>query len=211
MHIATRLSKEVELGANRRDTEDLDVVTSDGGHETRNLRTSQSLLEFDVSYPISRRTHPRLLEILSCFKATRGGHHSFDFRDWLDYQATDEVFATGDGITTEFGLVKSYEFGGVIHSRRIQRPVSPIVLKKNGVVTVAGFTIDYDLGVVTFSAAPVAAVEGVSAADVWSWSGEFDVPLRFDGVLETRAPTIKTEKLGTVTLVEVRLKVSDFA
>lgn len=207
MHIKTRLSKQVELGANRRDTEDLGVQRSDGGHEVRELRASQSLLEFDVSYPISVRTHPRLLEVRDCFKATRGGHHSFDFRDWLDYQATDELFATGDGATTVFQLVKTYSFGGVDHERRIQRPVSPITLKKNGVVTATGFTVDYDLGVVTFSAAPV----GGGTPDVWSWSGEFDVPVRFDGVLETSAPRVRLEKVGTVPLLEVRLKPSDFA
>jgi uncharacterized protein (TIGR02217 family) len=207
MHITTRLSKQVELGANRRDTEDLLVQTSDGGHEVRELRASQSLLEFEVSYPISTRVHPRLLEIRDCFKATRGGAHSFDFRDWLDYQATDEVFATGDGATLIFQLVKSYAFGGVTHTRRIQRPVSPITLKKNGVVTASGFTVDYDLGLVTFGVAPLGGV----TPDEWSWSGEFDVPVRFDGALETRAPNIRLEKVGTVPLLEVRLKASDFA
>lgn len=210
MHISTRLSKQVELGASRRDNEDLEIIATDGGHEHRNIRTSASRLEFDVAYPISQRAHSRLLEILNCFKATRGGAHSFDFRDWLDYQATDQLFAVGDGTTTVFQLVKNYTFGGETHSRRIQRVVAPITLKKNGVVTAAGFTVDYDLGLVTFAAAPSAGDE-VTPADEWSWSGEFDVPVRFDGSLETRAPTIHLEKVGSVTLVEVRLRTSDFA
>lgn len=205
-HITTRLSKAVELGATRRDVDEVEVVRTDGGRESRNSRWSQSLLEFDVGYPISRRDHARLTEVLHCFKATRGGLHSFDFRDWLDFQALDEEFATGDGATTVFGLTKTYSFGTASHVRRVQRPVSPITLKKNGVATAIGFTVDYELGTVTFAAAPL----GGGTPDVWSWSGEFDVPVRFNGPLESSAPTIQLEKTGSIPLIEVRLKAGDF-
>lgn len=207
-HIDFRLSREVELGASRRDNEDLEIIQLESGHERINLLTAASRLEFDISYPISTRTHPRLLELMHAFKATRGGWLSFDFRDWLDNQVTDEPFVVGDGATTVFPLIKGYDFGTASYARPIQRPVSgTVTLKKNGVATATGFTVDYDLGLVTFAAAPI----GGGTPDLWSWSGEFNVPVRFDGVLETRAPTIRLEKVGTITLVEKRLKAADFA
>ena len=49
--IDQRLPTQVEVNAVKRDDEDIEIVTTDGGHEVRNARSSQSLREFDISFP----------------------------------------------------------------------------------------------------------------------------------------------------------------
>lgn len=207
MHIETRLTDEVEIGARRRDTdnEDLEVITTDGGHEARNVRTAQSLLEFDLTFPTSMRDHSRYLEVRDCYKATRGGLHSFDFKDWADNTAVDEPLGNGiaDGESLIFPLSKLYGFGNVGHLRRIQRPINPIVIKSNGIVLSGDFTVDYDLGLVLFDEHPAQGA-------LLTWSGDFNVAVRFASALETSAPAGHLEHIEGVLLREVRLKAADF-
>lgn len=197
-HLATRLTEHVELGAVRRDVDDLEVVRTDGGSEVRNTRWSQSLLAFDVSFPTATRDDPVFLEVRNAYRATRAGLHSFKFRDWTEYQAVDEVFGECDGATTVFPLVKRYTFGAETHERRIFNPVSPVSFKVNGAAFPAGYSVDYTTGIVTFTAPPAADA-------VLTWSGEFDVPVRFDGELTSTGVATHLEHHETITLLEVRL------
>lgn len=192
-----QLPRQVELGAVRRDVEDIDIVTTDGGWEVRNARASQSLREFDVSFPTSRRNAAVFLAVVALYKAARGLLHSFRFRDWADYQLTAEPIGTGDGATTAFQITQSWTVDGETVSRDITRPVSAMQVYKNGVLQGSGYAIDYDTGVLTFSVAPAIGV-------VVSVTGEFDIPVRFDGPLATMAPTGDLEHIETITLKEVR-------
>lgn len=208
MHINGRLPLNVELGAVRRERMNLDVAQQDGGYEKRNRLWSQFLGEYDVTYPIAKRNGPAnasFATVKAAFRATGGGEHSFDFQDWADHTATDETFGIGDGTQTIFPLVKLYTWLGETHERRIYRPVSAITIEKEGVaVDPADFTVDYELGIVTFDVA-------VPVGEEVTWSGEFNVPVRFDKVLQSAAVTIQNEKYDTFTLIEVRLREADFA
>ncbi len=197
-HIATRLSDHVELGATRRDNDDLEVVRTDGGNEVRNTRWSQPLLSFDISFPPSTRDDAVFLEVRRAYRATRAGLHSFDFQDWSDYTATDAEFGIGDGVTTVFPLYINYTFGTETFSRRIYRPVSAIALKVDGVSFPAGYSVNYTTGIVTFTVAP-------ALDDILSWSGDFNIPVRFDGPLESTGIATHLEHHETITLQEVRL------
>lgn len=208
MHISTRLSDEVELGALWRAKMNLEVIESDSGHEDRSRRWSQFLREFEVSYPMANRAgspSDPLIEVYNAFFATGGGEDSFDFEDWRDKTATDEVFGIGDGADVTFSFVKTYTFGSASHTRRIYRPVSgTVTIDADGVlVNAADYTVDYELGTVTFDAAPLNAVE-------LTWSGSFYVPVRFDSQIQSTAPTTEHEKYDTFTLFEVRLRAEDF-
>lgn len=197
-HLNERLPVEVEINAMRIDTdfEDVEIARSDGGRETSNIRTSQSPLRFEISYPHSQQD-AIYLAVKAAYKASRGGH-SFDFQDHSEYQATDEQFGTGDGATTVFNLYKSYTFGGVIYSRRIYRPVSPISLKVDGVAFPAGYSVNYTTGIVTFSSAP-------ALDEILTWSGDFNVPVRFDSTFNTALPAPHLVHPETMILKEVPL------
>lgn len=212
MHISARLSKQIELGAVGRDTMELIITRSDGGFEDINRPWDQYLCEYEITYPLRGRTDALFLEVRNAFRATGGGEHSFDFWDWRDYQAEDEGFGEGDGADTTFQLVKAYSFGSLTHTRRIQRPVTndadveeiTFEIQADGVpVAEADYTVS-SLGVVTFDVAPLNGV-------VLTWSGEFNVPVRFDKVIQSAAPTTDQEKFDSFLLVEKRLRAEDFA
>lgn len=198
MHINARLPTQVEIGAMRIDTdfEDTEVVTTDGGREVSNIRTAQSSLRFEISYPHSAQDAV-YLAVKNAYKASRGGN-SFDFQDHSEYLATDEEFGVGDGATTIFPLVKQYTFGANTYERRIYRPVSAISLKVDGVAFPAGYSVNYTLGIVTFTSAPA---DGA----ILSWSGEFNVPVRFDSTFNTAMPATHLVHVETMILKEVSL------
>lgn len=121
--------------------------------------------------------------ILAIWRAHRGSLSPFRFRDWSDYKATDELFGNGDGVKTSFQLVKTYDPsqillgtpGTLFYVRSITLPADALTIKVDGVVQSPG--IDYAIidnaGIASFSSAP-------SNGTVLTWSGEFDVPVRFD-------------------------------
>lgn len=208
MHIATRLSDEVELGAVRRDTMSLEVARGDSGFEDRVRLWAQFLREYEITYPLAERNgqpSEALQQVYNAFLATGGGELSFDFQDWRDHGVEDETFGVGDATETEFPLVKSYPFGTANHVRRIYRPVSAITIKVDDVaVSSDDYTVDYDLGIVTFDTAPANEA-------ILTWTGSFNVPVRFDPSIQSSAPTTVHEKFDTFTLYEVRLREEDFA
>lgn len=205
MHVGTRLSNHVENGAIRRDTMNLDVVRQDGGFEHRNRLWSQFLGEYEITYPLDvRETSAILAEVRAAFFATGGGEDSFDFEDWRDKTATDELFGIGDGAQVAFPLIKTYTFGSQSHERRIYRPVSAIAIEKEGVaVNPTDYDVDYDLGIVTFDTAP-------PNGDEVTWSGSFYVPVRFEPTLQSVGVNAVHEKYDTFNLIEVRLRSEDF-
>jgi uncharacterized protein (TIGR02217 family) len=206
MHVETRLSDEVENGAIRRDTMNLDIVRQDGGLEKRNRLWSQFLREYEISYPLDvRATSAVLAEVYAAYLATGGGEDSFDFEDWRDNTATDQLFGIGDASETVFNLFKTYTFGSRTHERRIYRPVSAISIKKEGLtVNPADYTVNYDMGIVTFDTA-------VPNGEEVTWSGSFYVPVRFEPTLQSVGVNAVHEKFDTFTLIEVRLRAEDFA
>jgi len=117
--------------------------------------------------------------ILSLFHAHFGSLYPFRFKDWSDYIATNEVFGTGDGTKTAFQLTVTYDpqlillgtQGSFFYVRSITLLASTPVIKINNVVTSA-YTISSS-GLVTFTTAPATSAQ-------LTWSGEFDVPVRFD-------------------------------
>jgi uncharacterized protein (TIGR02217 family) len=128
---------------------------------------------------------------------------AFRFEDPFDHSsagmtgapgAGDQLLGTGDGMRTEFALVKRY--GG--QERRITRPVAGTVLVSvEGVERVGGWTLA-PLGLVRFDEAPAAAAE-VRAGY------RFDVPVRFaEDRLSVSRATFEAGEAVSVPLVEVR-------
>jgi uncharacterized protein (TIGR02217 family) len=138
----------------------------------------------DLSYALLNSTDPLgdFRAILAMYRAHFGSLYPWRFRDWSDYTATDEPFGTGDGSETEFQLSKTYDPslilldtpGSLFYVRDITLLASTPVIKVEGVTQTV--TTDYTIsssGLVTFTSAP-------ANDDVMTWSGEFDVPVRFD-------------------------------
>ncbi|MDX2095661.1 MAG: DUF2460 domain-containing protein [Alphaproteobacteria bacterium] len=148
-----------------------DVVTSSSGHEQRNINWEQARARYNVAHGV--KTKAQLDALIAFFRARKGRAYGFRFKDWTDYQAT-ETLGMGDGVQTQFQLVKSYTSGDVTETRLIRKPVSGSVqVYQNAVLQSAGMTIDSATGMVVFAVPP-------AAGQVITASFEFDVPVRFD-------------------------------
>lgn len=154
------------------------------GNEQRYAQWSKCRGVGDLSYGLQASDDPLgdFAAILALWRAHFGSLYPFRFRDWSDYVATDEPFGTGDGATTAFQLTKTYDpslillgtAGSLFYVRDVVLLASTPTIKVDGVTKTV--TTDYtisDTGLVTFTSAP-------TADKVLTWSGEFDVPVRFD-------------------------------
>lgn len=154
------------------------VITAISGIEQRTSDWDSCRGHWDIGYGISGTS--ALATVIAVFRACMGKAFSFVFRDWSDYTATTEAFGTGDGVETEFQLIKTYSSinystSAVARSyvRNIVKPIeSTLVIKDNG-STVNPSDYSISNGLVTFDTAP-------TSTHALTWSGEFDVPVRFD-------------------------------
>jgi uncharacterized protein (TIGR02217 family) len=179
------------------------------GNEQRFAQWSKCRGVGDLSYGLLTSADPLgdYAAIVSLWRAHFGSLYPFRFKDWSDFTATDELFGTGDGSTTAFQLVKTYDpsqillgsAGTLFYVRSITLPTGTPTIWIDGVAQSEGadYAIGDDSGIVTFTSAP-------SAAKTLTWSGEFDVPVRFD---MDQLPVVLNEadlaSLGSMPIKEV--------
>ena len=115
----------------------------------------------------------------------------------------DQVLATGDGITSEFQLIKQYGGAYLPYNRDITKPVAGTVrLAVDGIERTDGidFTVDTATGLVTFAPASIPPAQASVTAGF-----EFDVPVRFDtDRLEVNVMGFKHGSIPSIPIVEVR-------
>ncbi len=194
-----------------------DVIVVRSGREKRNTNWSTSRGRWELG---ERQIDIRELHtLIGFFRARQGKSQGFRFKDWGDFKATRAAL-TVNGVTTQ-GLLgsgvadggttykfnKLYSSGSTSFLRRIQKPVaSPAAaIYVNGVLQTTGYTVSTSAGTVTFSGAK-------SAPDTLTWTGEFDVPVRFDSdEFRSRFDLIRTSDgealhwLMSLPIVELRL------
>jgi len=177
------------------------IVTVAGGAEQRNSEWADARLGFDAGPGL--RGEADLRALITFFRARRGAAVGFRLEDPLDHSsnamvetpgAADQMLGMGDGVRTEFPLIKAY--GAQV--RRITRPVAGTVLVSvDGEERASGWTLA-DKGVVAFDAAP-AAGEEVRAGF------RFDVPVRFaEDRLSLNRATFAAGEIPSVPLIEIR-------
>lgn len=148
-----------------------DIKNAQNGREYRN--GDWVLCRHKYTVPFLNVTDEAYLAIKEVFLVVRGRLHTFLHKDWADYQATDARFGVGDGVTGTFQLSKITTLGAGSYTRVITKPVlSTLVVMINGEPT-TDYIIDVLTGLVTFLSAP-------SLHDELTWTGEFDVQVRFD-------------------------------
>lgn len=196
------------------------ITQVDSGAEGANARWADAIR--DISIPQGFRDYDVVEALKRHWLVMRGPAHTWPWRDPTDYATidldapgfetvptftlTDQQFGTGDGVTTQFQLTKTYDLGspGEPYVRNIHFPVlSGLLIGVNGVAPgalspVMTYTITRPGGIVTFSYAPPAAA-------VLTWGGLFDLNVRFadDESMRAIMQTVQVGGFADIPLVEV--------
>ena len=191
-----RLSQKVLVGVTGGPGFKTSMSTTKSGDEYRNIDWSQERGKWNTAYTDD---HERISEIAAFFRVTHGSGYGFRFKDWADFEV-DNVFALGDGTTTEFQAAKVYSITNGSETfnyvRRLSRLVEPVVIKVDGVVESPA--VNVNTGKINFSLAPA------DQAKI-SIQCQFDVPVRFD---TDELPMVMISRnlsaLESVPIIEIR-------
>lgn len=196
--VETRFPTDIAYGSAGGPQYSTDIVITHGGYEQRNINWSQARARYNVAHGV--KSQEQLQALISFFRARKGKADGFRFKDWTDYQASGQSLGTGNGVRTQFQLVKHYDSAGVNELRTITKPVEGTVgVYLAGVEQSTGFTINHATGVVTFSTAPASGL--AVTADF-----EFDVPVRFDtDRLSATLDGYGSHSWHDIPLVEIRV------
>ena len=200
---AYRLPEGIERGSGFGPTFRNVIQEAISGNEQRFAQWTKCRGVGDLSYGLLTSADPLgdFRAILSLYRAHFGSLFPFRFRDWSDYTATNEVFGTGNGSKVSFQLSMTYDpslillgtSGSFFYVRDITLLASTPVIKIDNVVTTA-YTIS-DAGAVTFTTAP-------AADEQLTWSGLFDVPVRFD--TDTLPVVLNEADLASVRSIPIK-------
>jgi len=181
---AYRLPPDVEVGMTGGPTFQNIIQESISGTEQRVRVWAKCRGEWDLSYTIldTADADGTFRAVLAVFRAHFGDLYAFPFKDWGDYQLTNELIGTGDGSDTTFQIIKTYDPsqiilnvpGSLTYVREIYLPASDLVVKINGVTQT--ITTNYTIsstGLITFTSPP-------TTGHAITVTGEFDVPVRFN-------------------------------
>lgn len=180
------------------------IVTGQSGAEQRAPDWDNARLRYDAGPGV--RSEGDVRALVDFYRARRGPAVAFRFRDPFDASSaaeggapamTDQIIGTGDGVRTDFPLVKAYGSGTGAALRRITRPLAASVTVSINGVAASGWTLG-PLGVVSFAVPPTHGAV-VRAGFL------FDVPVRFaDDRLEVSRATWLAGEIASVPLIEVR-------
>ena len=179
------------------------IVTSASGYEQRNAQWTNARMRFDAGLGV--RSEADIIALINFFRARRGSAAAFPFRDPMDFSsdrmagqpgATDQLLGNGDGLLTEFAIVKTYD--PALPGRRITRPVPTSVrVSVAGTEMTSGWSLG-PLGLIQFEAAPSIGSE-IRAGYL------FDVPVRFEtDSLDISLGSFRSGAVPTVSLIEVK-------
>jgi len=158
------------------------ILSTKGGLEQRNIDWSKARGLWTLDF--LHRPVDEIAPFQAFFYAVFGDAIGFRFKDWSDYKSTllmgdtitdgDQGIGTGDGITADFQLTKTYAFGSLTYVRIINKPVPGTVVVAVDAVP-AGITVDTTTGIISITDSP-----GPDAGQTVTAGFEFDVAARLD-------------------------------
>ena len=174
-----------------------DIVVINSGFEERNQNWATARGRWNVAQGIRNQTD---MDTLIAFFRARGGRaRGFRFKDWTDFKIVDVELGVGDASKTVFQFIKKYTSGLITETRNLLKLVSgTVTVYLDDVAQGSGFTLDLNLGTVTFSVAPGVGVRVDADA-------EFDIPARFDtDHMPARLLSSNVLDWPSISLVEIR-------
>ncbi|MDT3687336.1 MAG: DUF2460 domain-containing protein [Pseudorhodoplanes sp.] len=188
-----------------------DIVALGSGREERNARWAHSRRRYDAGYGV--KTFAELSQVVEFFEERRGRLHGFRWRDRLDHSSAapgamptpfDQVIGTGDGVTAQFALGKTYGGLHAPYRRPVQKPVPDsvrVAVDGDEAEEGAAFTLDAATGMITFLEGHLPQMgEAVTAGFL------FDVPVRFDtDYLEVDLSAFAAGAIPKIPVVEIKV------
>ena len=187
--IETRFPDDISYGATGGPGFQTDVIQVNSGAEQRNAAWQDARGMWDVSHGV--RSEAQLKTLIAFFRVMKGRANGFRFKDWQDFKAE-----SGEGVfrtltATTFQMVKRYTLAASVHDRDIKKPVSGTISITGG----SGVSIDYVTGIVT-----------VASGTPTAWTGQFDVPCRFDtDQMRTSIIAYNLHSWGQIPVIEIRV------
>jgi uncharacterized protein (TIGR02217 family) len=175
------------------------VVNVNSGNETRNVEWQYPLHQYNVANGLKTQAQVDLTKAL--FMNTKGKAYGFRFKDWADYTVSPSSSTLVQiGTSHVYQLVKVYTVGSSSLLRNILKPVSgSLIIYKNSIDVTSNTTIDLTTGLVTWTSS------FPTGGDVLTWSGQFDVPVRFDtDVLQQTIDSFNNFSWAQIMMVEIR-------
>ncbi|TDB26379.1 hypothetical protein ATCM_01075 [Stenotrophomonas sp. ATCM1_4] len=166
--IDTRLPECVAYGFQGGPEWNTAIVELDNGGEVRNGQWRYPRMRYSAAFNNLSAAGQR--EVMAAFYAARGRLYAFRFNDPLDNVAKAEPIAPAIGTTDAVQLTRTYRLGPESATRRIQAIVTAVI--RNSAGTAVAGSLDAGKGLFV----PALAW----ADDDYTWSGEFDVWVRFD-------------------------------
>ena len=208
--VNTRLSDDVERGAQGGPQFSTTIFVSSSGHEKRNINWADTRGAWDIGYGI--QTKADFSNVIDFFYARQGRAIGFRFKDWTDFEivlAGGQQIGLGDDSTVIFQALKTYSSGGVTFSRDLTKLVSGTVkvyLEAVLQTDPTDYTVDLNTGLITFVVAHASiGGSGPSSEEIVSLEVEFDVPVRFDtDQLDISAVTFDAASIPQIPIVEIR-------
>ena len=204
----TQLPSDIERGAQGGPRFKTTILILGGGLEKRNIDWATTRAEYDISYGIESKAD--YSDVIEFFYARQGRAHSFRFKDWADFEITDQLMFTTDTATATFQMFKRYSSGGTNFDRNLTKPLAS---GWTCTVNAVAQTIVYDTAPAAGEVA-IASLTGVvtlgsthqaTSGFLVKFTGEFDVPVRFDtDALDVNVETFDAGSMPQLTLVEVK-------
>ena len=187
----------------------VDVVTLANGYEERNTPWAHSRRVYDAG--LGLRSLDDVETVIAFYEARFGQMYGFRWKDWSDFKSgrpsvatnrQDQQIALGDGVTTQFQIIKTYRSGGHVYELAITKPVKGTVLvavEQDDKLDTVDYEVDDITGVITFKDAP--------DPDTRVFAGyEFDVLVRFDSdSLLTNLASFNAGQVPDIPVREVRV------
>ena len=198
---------DIALNSEGGPTRKTDIVALVSGHEERNSPWAGSRRAFNAGYGV--KSVNDIEDVIAFFEARHGRLYGFRFRDPFDFKsckvtqspaADDQLIGQGDGVQTDFPLIKTYASGGASYARAIRKPVAGSVQVAIDGAPQSGagdFSVDETSGTISFTAPP--ANGAVITAGFL-----FDTPVRFDtDELRINLAAFKAGDIPSIPLIEV--------
>lgn len=152
---------DISYGATGGSVKPTRLVVMPSGREQRLKLWTMSRRRYQID--MKMRTQAQASALVAFWEARDGPLRGFRYKDWTDFQVTNEPLAN-TGLPT-MQLTRTYTSGSQTRTRNIYAPVaSPAVTMRKNAGAFAGFSLDITTGLVTLTAVNSKAITAITQA-----------------------------------------------